>query len=138
MTTDLLEADTYYPIDLGDGDQRFSLEVNCDGGATIVFAEAFDFHVSYLERELTEDDLIRARQTLVDEIRKIDPDFTDAVYYCDYYSDEEFCFEFYIGHAVGDGETLHGVVTDHMDFISACVNCSDPGSFGSPYMFDRD
>lgn len=132
----IIRADIYKGIDIGDGDPRFFVNTNEDGDASIVFVEDFHFHEQHLGRELGNKDLETARAKLLQNVpEKLDPVNT---VWLGWHADGTEAFEVEIFMGNYEGLTEDRLIEDAYYFIAACVNLSDPGTFGCEYMFDTE
>ena len=130
----VITNNTYEWLDIGNGDHRFFMDVNEDGDTTVLFVDELEFHERYLERELDEQDLETALRRVRDHTHKsLDPLNTVTI---DWLNTVAFEVSLFMGNY--EGLAVDKLLEDAWDFIAACLNLSDPGTFGCEYMFDKE
>lgn len=100
----------------------------------VVFFDRIDIHEEYLGRELTLSDLQTAKKKIAKNTSPhLNPDLAIKAGWCD--SEELFEVTLHLEERHED-MTVDEVIDDIWSFIIACVNMTDRGTFGWPYLFD--
>lgn len=127
-TVTTLDPGEYYEIEISSDFSPTHIEVNGEGLVTVVAIDGVDFHERRLERELDGTDIDHARGVLLDQLAC---SYDAESIYVDFSGDN---LEFSL--LLGKVDTVENAVEAAWLFIATVNNITDPGTFGSPYIFD--
>lgn len=127
----IIEAGEDYVGLYAETDANVALEIGEHGDCAVVYTDGTEFHEQREGRELTNKDLGRLEDLVRERVDK-DLDPYDSIH-ATFSGDEMIEIEFYLGDQ--RGQTVGEVLELAWDFVAACVNVTDPGTFGEPYAF---
>lgn len=126
-----IEASEDYVWLRNETDADVAVEINEHGDCAVLFQVETWWHEERKGRELTYKDLVRLEDLVRERVDK-DLDPYDSIH-ATFSGDEMIEIEFYLGDQ--RGQTVGEVLELAWDFIAACADVTDPGTFGEPYAF---